>query len=264
MSPVANLSGWRFKTVGVAGGANIRDALNFVAQDQMRPSENVILSERGGGRKRLGCMSHGTFGTAAARVLSTYTYYRAGAGPQVIIHTNEGNLYYTDDPSANPTVWTLMAGGVDGTVPFSYETFGGKVYMCNGVDNYMAWNGATLSFFPSAPKGRYLRLWKETMWIAGVTGMPDRVYTSTEGDPETFPVDGFIDLSKGDGDMIRALATDGQFLIVGKRDSTLAMYDPVTFANRVVDFEKGFESHFAVASYEGGIYFLSRDRKSVV
>jgi hypothetical protein len=36
------------------------------------------------------------------------------------------------------------------------------------------------------------------------------------------------------------------------------MSDPVTYVNRVVDFEKGFESHFGVAQFEGAIFYLSR------
>jgi hypothetical protein len=256
----SGLSSFRLKTVGWAGGANIRDAPNFVAPDQMRRNENITLSERGGGRKRLGCESHGTFGAGTDRILSIYTFYRAASGnpPQVIIHTSGGQLLYTAAPTAEPVVWTPIASGLSTTAPFSFATFGGKVYMSNGVNNYCAWDGTTFTTFPSAPKGKYLCVWVDTMWVAGVTNLDDRVYSSDAGLPEIFTVSSYIDINKGDGDMMRALTTDGQFLIVGKRDSTYTIYDPVTFANRVVDFEKGFESHFAVAHYESNLYFLTR------
>ena len=259
MPPLPSLPSFRLKTVGWAGGANVRDAPNFVAPDQMRPNENVILSERGGGRKRLGCESHLTFSTTATdRILSIHTYYRAGSIPQVIIHTSGGQLLYTNNPSINPTTWSVIASGLSTTSPFSYVTFRGKVYMSNGVDAYSSWDGTTLIPFPAAPKGRFLCLWDDTMWVAGVPSTPDRVYSSAAGDPENFPISAYIDINPGDGDMMRALTTDGQFLVVGKRDSTYTIYDPVTFANRVVDFEKGFESHFAVAHYENNLYFLTR------
>jgi len=175
-----------------------------------------------------------------------------------LLHTTEGILYYTDDPSANPVVWTQIVTGVSSTSPFSYETFKGNVYLGNGVDMYARWNGTTYTVFPTAPRAKYLRLWKDTMWLAGAPSLPDRVYSSANGDAEDFSSAAFVDIGLGDGDSIHALTTDGQFLIVGKRDSTFTIYDPITFANRVVDFEKGFESHFAVAQYEGGIFFLSR------
>src|SRR5262245_37062672 len=92
MAQPVSLPSFRLKTVGWAGGTNIRDAPNFMAPDQMRPNENVILSERGGGRKRLGCENHGPVTGAADRVLSMHTFYRAGAAPQVIAHTTAGQL----------------------------------------------------------------------------------------------------------------------------------------------------------------------------
>lgn len=254
------LSTFKTKTVGFEAGVNIRDGINFMSPQELRPAENVILSERGGGRKRLGCENHGPFGAAADRVLSTYTYYRGPSiAPQVIIHTTAGALLYTDDPSATPVVWASVATGLSPSAPMSYETFNKKVYMSNGVDAFCSWDGAAYATYASAPKGKYLKLWKDTMWVAGVSGQDDRVYSSAPGDAETYPVSTYVDIAKGDGDAIRALSTDGVALIVGKRDTTHTIYDPVSFANRMVDSEKGFESHFAVTQFEGIIYFLSRN-----
>jgi hypothetical protein len=250
---------WSLRTQGWAGGANSRDAFNFMTADQSRPIENMVLNERGGGQKRLGCESHGTFGVDADRALSMYTFYRTDANPpQILMYTSAGTLYYTTNPVDPLATWTQIATGLSTSVPFSYETFNSKVYMGNGIDAYCSWDGATYTTYPSAPKGKFVRLWKDTMWISGVTNLPDRVYSSAPGDAETFPVAGYVDVSRGDGDVVRALATDGQFLIVGKRDRTITIYDPNTLANRVVDYEKGFESHFGVAELESEIYFVSR------
>jgi hypothetical protein len=258
-SRAANLPTFRFQTVGFRGGANIRDAINFMAPDQMRPSENVVLDEHGGGRKRLGCESYGTYGAAADRCLGLYTFYRGpGVAPQVVMCTSAGQLLYTNNPSVNPPTWQVMASGLSTTARMAFETYNNKLYMSNGVDPYASWDGSAYTPYPSAPKGRYLRLWKETMWVAGVPFLPDRLYSSNPGDAETFPVDGYVDIGDGDGDEITALMTDGNFLVVGKRDSTHLVYDPVFFDNRVVDVEKGFESHHAVCQFDGQTYFLSR------
>jgi hypothetical protein len=245
---------------GFAGGINIRDAINLLAGDELRKCENATLDERGGVSKRLGCTNKGTFSvTGTDRVLSMYTFYRgASAAPQILIHTTGGRLYYTNDPTAQPIVWTQIASGLSTTSPYSFETFNSRCYMSNGVDAYAKWDGTTYTTIPSAPKGRYLRLWKDTMWVSGVTGLDDRVYSSNPGDAETYGVSNWVDLAKGDGDVVTALNTDGIFLIVGKRNRSFVIYDPVTFANRAVDFEKGFESHFSVIQFEGEIYYLSR------
>jgi hypothetical protein len=140
----------------------------------------------------------------------------------------------------------------------AFETFNSKVYMGDGVSNYASWDGSTYTTFPSAPKGKFLRLWKDTMWVSGITGNPDRVYSSNPGDAETFGVSAWIDMGKGDGDYTVALATDGIFLINSKREKIYVVYDPVTFANRIADAEKGSESHFSWIHFDAQLYFISR------
>jgi hypothetical protein len=176
----------------------------------------------------------------------------------VLIHTTAGALLYTNDASANPVVWTSIATGLSTTARFSFETFNSKVYMSNGVDAYCSWTGSAYATYPTAPKGKYLRLFKDTMFAAGVPGLDDRVYESAPGDAETWPVANWVDITHGDGDFVTALGTDGLVLIVGKRSRLSTIYDAVTLANRVVDFEKGCESHFSMVSFEGDIYYLSR------
>lgn len=258
MSRGGTLTAITAQAAGFVGGTNMRDAITQLAPDECRRVENGMLDEKGGFSKRLGCLSKGTFGSSSDRVLSMYVFYRGTSDPQILIHTSAGKLYYTNDPTAGTISWTEIVSGLSTTAPMSFETFNGKVYMSNGVDDYASWSGTTRTAFASAPKGRYLRLWKDTMWVAGVTGLEDRIYSSNAGDAETFGVNSWVDIAKGDGDVMRALASDGLFLIVGKRNRSFIIYDPVTFANRTVDFEKGFESHFAVVQFESSLYFLSR------
>jgi hypothetical protein len=255
---LAELKGIEFELGSFAGGVNVRDALNSLAPDELRKGENIILDERGAGAKRLGCISQGTFGVGADRIISSYTFYRTGAVPQVLIHTSAGKLYYTNDPSANPITWVQITTGLSTSVPMGFETFNGKCYMGDGVSNYASWDGTTYTTFASAPKGRLLRVWKDTMWISGIPGTPDRTYSSDPGDAETFGVSSWVDMGKGDGDSSIALATDGTFLIFSKREKIYVMYDPVTFANRIADAEKGSESHNSWIHFDAQMYFVSR------
>jgi hypothetical protein len=246
------------RSQGFDGGVNVRDAPNQLAPNECRLLENVILDERGGAEKRLGCQSQGTFDAGADRGISMYTFYRGTTAPQMLMQTSAGVLKYTNDATANPIVWTNIATGLSSTARFSFETFGGKAWFSNGVDAYASWDGTTYTTYASAPKGKYLRLWKDTMWVLGVPTLDDRVYSSNAGDPSTFGVASWVDIAHGDGDTGTALATDGLYLIVFKRNRHFVIYDPATFANRLVDFEKGCESHFSVVEFEGDIYFLSR------
>lgn len=258
MSPqVADLRELRVKTQGFAGGVNIRDAVDQLGPDELVKCENARLDQRGGLAKRTGSQSNGTFGIGADRGLSSYTYYRPGTNPQVLLHTSAGKLYYTNDPSANPIVWTQITAGLSTTVPCSFETFTSKVFFCEGT-TYASWDGTTYVTYPSAPQGRFLRLWKDTMWMSGIASLPDRVYSSAAGDATSWPAGSWVDILKGDGDSVTALASDGLFLIVAKQRRIQVIYDPALFSNRTADFEKGAESHFGWVHMEDKLYFLSR------
>src|SRR5215831_15035772 len=118
------------QTQGWNGGVNIRDVVSQLQPNEMKTSENGTLDEGGGWSKRLGCISNGTFGSSGDRILSMYTFYRGqSAVPQVIIHTTAGIMYYTNDASANPVVWTTLASGLSTSARYSFETFIGKVWM---------------------------------------------------------------------------------------------------------------------------------------
>lgn len=196
---------------------------------------------------------------AISRVISCYVYYRGvGISPHFMVHTSAGNVYYTTDPTANPIVWTQIGSGYSASQPMAWETFNSKVYFCDGVSSYSSWDGTTLATYPSAPKAKYLRLWKDTMWASGVANLNDRVYSSAAGDAETWPAPNFVDIRHGDGDAVRALATDGVYLLVGKRNTLSIIYDAALLYNRVSDYEKGIESHWSVIQQESGIFYLTR------
>jgi hypothetical protein len=241
-------------TSGFAGGVNIRDAPNQLAT-------NVLLDERGGASKRLGCLTKGTFGVSGDRILSCTTFAKQvspGVAPQVVIHTSGGKVYYTTDPNASPPVWTQIVTGVSTTAPMSFAMYNNVLYFGNGIDIFASWDGTTYTQYPSAPKGAFLIAWKDAMWQAGVPGLPDRVYTSNAGDPTTYAVSGWVDIQKGNGSATSGLGTDSIYLVVFKRRGHSVITDPVNFTNRLVDAVTGCESHFSIIQHLGTLYFLSR------
>jgi hypothetical protein len=244
------------KMMGFGGGANLRDAPNQLAGDEALGLNNVLLDERGGASKRLGALAHGTFGVSVDRIISSYVFYRGSSAPHTLIQTSAGRIYFSTDPNANPQVWTLMTSSVSGTDPMSWETFGGAVWFSNATNGLFGWDGSTLTAYPAAPKLQFLRIWKDTLWGNGLNG--DRVYSSLAGDPTNWPAANWVDIAKGDGDRCMGIHTDGTFLIVFKQRRHWVVYDPVTFGNRLVDYEKGCEGHFSIINHEGKIFFLSR------
>lgn len=238
--------------VTFAAGLNLRDG-----GDELQPHEasailNMQFSERGAAIARLGCTALSSVGSASHRVLSMHLFERGSNPPQMIINLSDGSLRYSTDLIN----WTNIATGLSTTAPFSYENFNGAVYMTNGVDDYRKWNGTTQTTFGAIPKGKYLRLWQDTMYMAGVSGELTKLYQSAPGDAESYP--DFVQLAKDDGDEITGLTTDGLFLIAAKRHKVWVVYDASILANRLIDHEKGCESHFSMINHENNVYWLSR------
>ncbi len=236
---------------GFKGGVNTAAAQDELADDELRGVLNIVLDENGGGSKRLGTTS---ISDPGASVLSLYVFYRGEANtPQVLVHLSDGRFRYSTDSGAT---WTTAVSGMSTVNRMSWETFGGKCYMVNGVDPYQVWDGATATVIASAPVGKYLRVWKDTMWVAGTDD--DRVYSSDPGNAEVFTVGNWVDLGHGDGDTIMGLATDGNVLIVPKRKRGFLIYDPTTFANRLFDPDKGAESHNGFIHFDQNLFYLTR------
>jgi hypothetical protein len=236
---------------GFKGGVNIAAASDELADDQVRGIRNIILDENGGGSKRLGITP---ISSPGASIISLYVFYRgAGVQPQVLVHLSDGRFRYSTD---NGATWTTAVSGMSTVNPMSWETFNGKCYMVNGVDPYQVWDGSTATVIASAPVGKYLRVWKDTMWVAGTND--DRVYSSDPGNAEVYTVGNWVDLGKGDGDSIVGLATDGNVLICPKRRRGYLIYDPTTFANRLFDPDKGAETHNGFIHFDQNLYYLTR------
>src|SRR5215472_1655518 len=181
MPQVADLKETQFATQGWQGGLNVRDSLAQLQPNELRRAENVTYDAAGGVSKRPGTTSLGTFGASADRVLSCYTFYRGSSAPQVLIHTSSGSLLYTNDITATPPVWATVTSGLSTTQACSYETQNSKCYFAEGT-RMGQWDGATYTQITAAPAGIcFLRVWKDTMWAAGLTN-PDRVYSSSAGD----------------------------------------------------------------------------------
>lgn len=258
MPQVADLREISLVTQGFGQGVNLQSTPNLLAPTEVRRAENGYLDERGGFTKRLGCLSMGPVGAGTDRIISAYVFYRSGTSPHLLIHTSAGKIYYTTDPTTNPITWVQIGTGYSTTQPASWETFNGKAYFSDGTGPYSSWDGTTLATYPSVPLFKYIRLWKDTMWGSGVVGLPDRVYSSQPASAEVWPSASWFSVRVGDGDEIRALATDGIYLIVGKRATGTMVTDPAQFFNHVYDYEKGIESHFSVIQHESNIYYLTR------
>jgi len=197
----------------------------------------------------------------AGAIICAHVFQKEGSTTQLIIQGDDGTLRYSSNfitaTHVSPSTWTTIATGLSTTARFSFVTYLDAVYMCNGVDDYRKWDGAAQTLYSTVPKFKYLAVWKDAIWGAGVTANPHRLYRSDFGDGAVWGALNFVDIEKGDGLGISALAPEINELVVFKYLNTHAMYDPIEFLNRLVDPDKGSVSHWATVTHNGRLYFLS-------
>lgn len=198
-------------------------------------------------------------GSTAGGCLSAHIFQRESGSTQLIAHFTDGSVRYSTDfhTTSGSATWTSIATGLSTTAPMYFETFLDAVFMSNGVNDYRRWDGATQTTYASAPKGKFLTVWRDTMWQSGVSGNPDRVYQSAAGDATTWPAANFIDIEKGRGFAVTGLAATDAALVVFKFLKHFVIYDPVEYTNRLVDPDKGCIDHFSIVFHDGQMYFVS-------
>ena len=243
---------------GFAGGIYL---YNDPAPDQAYNISNMILDPDGRPYKRQGFNFKTAIPPVGAGILSLFRWERPGAAPQLLAHGNDGKLYYSNDL----LTFTESGAGVvlSTTEPASFEPFVGGagpipyVYVADGTNALRRWDGSTFALAGGTPAtaARYLKVWKDTMFALTVSG---RLYYSAAGNGESWPALNWADLGVGDGDIGTALFTASQELIVCKRNRTWVVASPITLENRVVDYEKGCESHFSVVKFDAEIYYITR------
>jgi hypothetical protein len=104
---------------------------------------------------------------------------------------------------------------------------GNKIYISNGTDNNMSYDGTTLTDLGNTtyPKGKYSDFWKNYLFVCGDgvlngTTYKNRVWFSDLGDPDTFTTGtNYFDVGKSDGQAITGIASLGEFLVIFKRKS---------------------------------------------
>lgn len=127
-----------------------------------------------------------------------------------------------------------------------------------------------------APKGKYLTVWRNRLWVAGVSANPNRVYWSNIGDPTAWNTNNFVDILDPRGDQITSIhaspnigtdADGADGVLVYKTHSTHRIVDDtdnsagaiIGGANVMVDRATGTISHRTVTTLNGRVYCLGTD-----
>lgn len=116
---------------------------------------------------------------------------------------------------------------------------------------------ASVTWGGTPPKGRCITNWKTRMVIGGIPSEVGRLRFSDALNPESWPVNNFIDIKTTDGDAeaIVGLEVVGEDLLVFKERSVWLVFDPVTFDNRRM-FSVGLYNKKFICKYNDRVYWM--------
>jgi len=176
--------------VGNPRGLNNADASMLINDNEAQDLLNVDITDNGYGiKKRSGYSQFKTIGTSTWGVRGGY-YFRDASGNNLLIHANNQSVFKSVNSGAYAAFITTDTAG-------SYYDFTdsqGYLYRAtSNRDEYCRYDGTTLTYYPSAPKGTQIEAMSDRMLIAGTAANPNRVYFSKVADFTDFTIGGLTE-----------------------------------------------------------------------
>lgn len=191
---------------------------------------NFVYGSDGLPHKRRGLKRVVSTPSGAAPVDGLYRSAVGSNGPHTLVAAG-GGLYvvYDSNPFWNPVSLNLTPSRV-----YRFETFMDKVYIVNGADGLLEWDGTTLKTVSGPPTGsRFVRQFADRLFVGSSLTGPDAVAYSDLFDPSVWQdletgIDNLIDISPGDDQKITGMVRTRDQMTFFKSHSTYYLfgYDP--------------------------------------
>lgn len=174
-------------------------------------------------------------------------------GTRYFIYTN-GNITYARNET-NGTVGQIALQPMQAVVQYD------KKLWLTGLVECGSWSpSGGYTVIAAIPKGTTLAIFKERLFVSGVTANPNRIYFSNAADFTTWNTSvNFFDVRAGDGQTVLKLQVFQDVIGVFKNDSTyIFSYDsnPSRGVARIVNGSVGITNAFCIVEYETSLYVL--------
>lgn len=174
--------------------------------------------------------------------------------------TNVGTSLFEFEEATND--WVVIKTGLTEGTRFGFNAYRNVMYLSNGYDEYMSYDGTVVTEHTGANtyKGRFLILANDVGFIAGMLDNPTVVqYTNTgPTDLNTYPSANIIDTDRDDSaGIITGMLNLGPIVMVFKEKKTYQL-DIATPSFQVLDYSDGGVSDRTLMQVENSIYFLSQ------
>jgi hypothetical protein len=247
-----------FQIISFHGGMNRKVNPLLLKAEEARIAKNVDIDEIGSLKK---CKGYSAYGNVpnSNEVKSLYSFYKiTSSGTERYFLRESGGYLYKYDPSTSQ--WTSIASEL--TSGAVWETYLNTAVRFNGVDNPKKFDGSSFSDLGgSPPNGSIVRLYKNRLYVAGVSPNFSTVYYSKVGLIDNWPAFNNFDVNANDGDKIMWMEPVFDSLLIFKENSIWEfkvdrLNNPSTL--RYITLDIGTTSGKSVVNINGIVYFFNR------
>lgn len=200
-------------------------------------------------------------------------YYKTSDGTQTVVLSDGQTVWKTTDYLN----FTSIKTGLSPFFQLRGAVIRGKLWMTNGSDPVMTYDGTTLTVLdgsastPNVPLGKYIKYHDERVWIYGINGdlsslrFTDLANSSgTEIEPDNsaaWPTDNEIQVSEGDDDIGTGLFLYRGYLYASKSYSIwrIVGYDEYTYTRVKTRSSTGTRYQESVAEVDNLVHFIGAD-----
>jgi len=243
-----------------SGGLNTRMESSLIGPNETPNVSNIVFDENGTLMPRRGSVQVATVGDGP---LYSQCEFRESNGR--VWHIVQSSDTVQVSQSRSTSTWTVIARGINRDVPLAYASIGGRVYMSNGTDDVISWDSAVgLTTHTYIPRGRYLMVADQRLYVSGVYGSPSWVFFSRAGalpnDADSWPAENIISVNEDDGDDITGMALHLGRKVIAKRGAIYVVAG-VTSSDFAVIRMVGDVGcvNGPLMQYKGALVFLAAD-----
>lgn len=198
-----------------------------------------------------------SYSTTSTDAVHSLFFWEDSIGTRRLLAGCGTNLFQYNDDNDN-TTWDILRTGLTDGSKFSFAPYGDVLYLTNGDDEYMDYDGVVVTDRTQSDtrKGRYLITANDVGYIAGVDGARSVLYYSASAPADMQIFGNALDIEEDNGQIITGLANLGPIVLVFKESS---IYDVniATPERNQIDYSGGAQSHRSIVRVENDVLFLS-------
>lgn len=198
-----------------------------------------------------------TYGNTSASAIHSLQTHKKSTGTRYLIAGAAGSIF---EYRETQEIWEVIKTGLTSGKRFSSAMFKDVMYITNGTDNYMSYNGVLVSEHAGVEKGKYITVANDVGVLSGVAADASTVFYTNANPTDFTSFPNFEPVNEDDGQIITGARMVGPLLIAFKERSNYIINlfsTPVTIST--TDYDGGCKSDRSIVRVENDTYFLSEN-----